>query len=44
MTADLIVCTFDRPAYNLIVLGWDEVPDRKLVAVMSRLLGTGFAA
>lgn len=43
ITADLIVCAFDRPAYNRIVLGWDKGPDHELVDVMSKLLGTGFA-
>jgi AcrR family transcriptional regulator len=41
ITADLIVCAFERPVYAKIVLGWDATTDEELADLMSRLLGRG---
>jgi AcrR family transcriptional regulator len=42
LTADLMLCMFDRPAYTRIVLGWDdELTDEAMADLMTQLLGHG---
>jgi AcrR family transcriptional regulator len=41
ITADLVVCAFERPSFIKIVLHWDDTTDEDLAEMMSRLLGTG---